>query len=83
MAGPDTRRLLIAVSAALLTAVVYLVGYRVLGTSTPDVATSSPSVGTTSPSTKPCPAARLPDAAQLGSVAWVNAGSLNVIDLAT
>ena len=83
MAGPDTRRLLFAVSAALITVVVYLVGYRVLTTSTPPVATSTPSVGTTSPSPKPCPAARLPDAAQLGSVVWVNAGSLNVIDLAT
>jgi len=42
-----------------------------------------PSIVRVTPSKPACPTARLPDAARLGEVAWIRAGSLMMVDLGT
>jgi hypothetical protein len=64
--------------AVVLAAGYFIVLLQLLGHAphTPSTPRASPTPG------KPaCPTARLPDAAQLGDVAWISAGSLMVIDL--
>jgi hypothetical protein len=82
----DSRRLLILLMAAGLSVAGYLVVIVHLMRLTPPIpAPPSPSRSIVSvPPTKPaCPTARLADAARLGEVAWIQAGSLEVIDLGT
>ncbi|MGH2650673.1 MAG: hypothetical protein ACRDHK_05610, partial [Actinomycetota bacterium] len=82
----DSRRLLILLTAAGLSVAGYLVVMVHLMRLTPPIPAprSSPrSTVTVSPTKPTCPTALLPDAARLGDVAWIQAGSLNVIDLGT
>src|SRR6266508_6087081 len=82
----DSRRLLILLTVAGLSVAGYLVVFVHLMRLTPPIPAphSSPGSIVSLPPTKPaCPTARLPHAARLGEVAWIQAGSLMVIDLGT
>jgi hypothetical protein len=85
----DSRRLLILIAlfaAAGLSVAGYLVVFVHLMRLTPPIpAPRSPprSIVSVPPAKPACPTARLPDAARLGEVAWIQAGSLEVIDLGT
>jgi hypothetical protein len=80
------RKLLILLTAAALAVAGYIVVLVDLVSRTPRIPAprSSPRSIVSNPPTKPaCPSARLPDAALLGEVAWIHAGSLEVRDLGT
>src|SRR5439155_12199737 len=47
----------------------------------PSLVSPSPVSASPTPKTPPCPSARLGDAHRLGQVAWIQDGSLKVIDL--
>jgi hypothetical protein len=85
----DSRGSLILIAlfaAAGLSVAAYLVVFVHLMHLMPPIPAprSTPRSIVSVPPTKPtCPTARLPDAARLGEVAWIQAGSLEVIDLGT
>jgi dipeptidyl aminopeptidase/acylaminoacyl peptidase len=82
----DSRRLLILLTAAGLSVAGYFVVLAHLKSPMPPIPAprSSHRSIVSIPPTKPaCPTARLPDAVRLGEVAWIRAGSLEVIDLGT
>jgi hypothetical protein len=82
----DSRRLLILLTAAGLSVAGYFVVLAHLKSPRPPITAprSSPRSTVSIPPAKPaCPTARLPDAVRLGEVAWIRAGSLEVIDLGT
>jgi hypothetical protein len=82
----DSRRLLILLAAAGLSVAGYLMVLLHLMRLTPPIPAprSSPrSIVRVTPTKPACPTARLPDADRLGDVAWIRAGSPEVIDLGT
>jgi hypothetical protein len=85
----DSRGLLILIAlfaVAGLSVAAYLVVFvHLMHLMRPIPAPSSPprSIVSVSPTKPSCPTARLPDAARLGEVGWIQAGSLEVIDLGT
>jgi hypothetical protein len=81
----DSRRLLILFAVTGLSVTGYLVVFLHLMRLMPPIPAlrSPPSIVSVSPTKPACPTATLPDAARLGEVAWIRAGSLEVIDLGT
>jgi hypothetical protein len=84
----ESRRLLVLLAVVGILAVGYLVAFKLLmdvsrqRAASPISPVSRASIsGSPSTSTPLCPSARLPDAAGLGDVAWIDSGSLLVMDV--
>ncbi len=86
MQEPSPNRLrgpIVLLAAAVILAAGYFVVILQLLGHAPPLPNAPSSTASASPGRPACPTARLPDAARLGDVAWVTAGSLLVIDLGT